>query len=147
MYAEVPSTSAYKRKCTKKILTFAVDYKNRNMKRILYGGLLLATVLCLAACRHTPKPLLPPEQMIEIGMDLRLAEADLAARVPAGASQDLIEAQTQAIYTPILAHYGLSLDEYRQNVHYYLGKPQKMQAIQDEIAERLRALADGPAAE
>lgn len=117
------------------------------MKRILYGGLLLATVLCLAACRHTPKPLLPPERMIEIGMDLRLAEADLAARVPAGASQDLIEAQTQAIYTPILAHYGLSLDEYRQNVHYYLGKPQKMQAIQDEIAERLRALADDPAAE
>lgn len=147
MYAEVLSTSAYKRKCTKKILTFAVDYKNRNMKRILYGGLLLATVLCLAACRHTPKPLLPPERMIEIGMDLRLAEADLAARVPAGASQDLIEAQTQAIYTPILAHYGLSLDEYRQNVHYYLGKPQKMQAIQDEIAERLRALADDPAAE
>lgn len=118
-----------------------------NTKRIL-GGLLLATVLCLAsACRHTPKPLLSPERMIEIGMDLRLAEADLAARVPAGASQDLIETQTQNIYAPILAHYGLSLDEYRRNVHYYLGKPQKMQAIQDQIAERLRALADEPAAE
>lgn len=130
-----------------KILTFAV-YNLRNMKRILYGGLLLATLLCLAsACRHTPKPLLSPERMIEIGMDLRLAEADLAANVPAGANQDLIETQTQAIYTPILAHYGLSLDEYRQNVHYYLGKPQKMQAIQDAIAERLRALADEPAAE
>lgn len=130
-----------------KILTFAV-YNLRNMKRILYGGLLLATLLCLAsACRHTPKPLLSPERMIEIGMDLRLAEADLAANVPAGASQDLIETQTQAIYTPILAHYGLSLDEYRQNVHYYLGKPQKMQAIQDAIAERLRALTDEPAAE
>ncbi|MDE6515895.1 MAG: DUF4296 domain-containing protein [Bacteroidales bacterium] len=118
------------------------------MKRILYGGLLLATLLCLvSACRHTPKPLLSPERMIEIGMDLRLAEADLAARVPAGAGQDLIEAQTQNVYAPILAHYGLSLDEYQQNVHYYLGKPQKMQAIQDAIAERLRALADEPAAE
>lgn len=130
-----------------KILTFAV-YNLRNMKRILYGGLLLATLLCLAsACRHTPKPLLSPERMIEIGMDLRLAEADLAANVPAGANQERLESQTQAIYAPILAHYGLSLDEYRQNVHYYLGKPQKMQAIQDAIAERLRALADEPAAE
>lgn len=118
-------------------------FKNSNMKRILYGGLSLAAVLCLAsACRHTPKPLLTPERMIEIGMDLRLAEAHLAANVPAGAGHDLIEAQTQNVYTPILAHYGLSLDEYRQNVHYYLGKPQKMQAIQDEIAERLRTLAD-----
>ena len=130
-----------------KILTFAV-YNLRNMKRILYGGLLLAILLCLAsACRHTPKPLLSPERMIEIGMDLRLAEADLAANVPAGTNQERLESQTQAIYTPILAHYGLSLDEYRQNVHYYLGKPQKMQAIQDAIAERLRALADEPAAE
>lgn len=127
-----------------KILTFAV-YNVRNMKRILYGGLLLATVLCLAACRHTPKPLLSPERMIEIGMDLRLAEAHLATTVPAGASQDLIETKTQNVYAPILAHYGLSLDEYRQNVNYYLGKPQKMQAIQDEIAERLRALTDEPA--
>lgn len=130
-----------------KILTFAV-YNLRNMKRILYGGLLLATLLCLAsACRHTPKPLLSPERMIEIGMDLRLAEADLAANVPAGANQERLESKTQAIYAPILAHYGLSLDEYRQNVHYYLGKPQKMQAIQDAIAERLRALADEPTAE
>lgn len=118
------------------------------MKRILYGGLLLAAVLCLStACRHTPKPLLSTEKMIEIGMDLRLAEAQLGAAIPAGADKTLLEEKTADVYTPILAHYDLSLDAYMQNVHYYLGKPQKMQAIQDEIAKRLRALADAPTAE
>lgn len=113
------------------------------MKRFLYSGLLLAAVLCLStACRHTPKPLLSPERMIEIGMDIRLAEAHLGATVPAGAGQELVESETKKVYTPILAHYGLSLDEYQANVRYYVGKPQKMQAIQDEIAKRLRAEAD-----
>lgn len=117
------------------------------MKRILYAALSLATLLCIAtACRHTPKPLLSSEEMIEIGMDIRLAEAQLGYSLPAGAGQTLLKDKTEAAYTPILAHYGLSLDAYRQNVQYYLGKPQKMQAIQDEIAKRLRALADGPAA-
>ena len=121
--------------------------KTETMKRILYAALSLAAVLCLAtACRHTPKPLLSPEEMIEIGMDIRLAEAQLAAAIPAGAGQALLEEKTAAIYTPLLAHYGLSLDAYMQNVHYYVGKPQKMQAIQDEIAKRLRALADAPVA-
>lgn len=118
------------------------------MKRILYAALSLAALLCIStACRHTPKPLLSTEEMIEIGMDLRLAEAQLGVSSPAGTGQTLLEEKTAAVYTPILAHYGLSLDAYRQNVHYYVGKPQKMQAIQDEIAKRLRALADGPAAE
>lgn len=118
------------------------------MKRILYTGLWLAAILCIStACRHTPKPLLSTEEMIEIGMDIRLAEAQLGTSIPAGAGQTLLTDKTAAAYTPILAHYGLSLDAYMQNVHYYLGKPQKMQAIQDEIAKRLRALADGPKAE
>ncbi|MDE7149780.1 MAG: DUF4296 domain-containing protein [Bacteroidales bacterium] len=118
------------------------------MKRILYAALSLAAVLCLStACRHTPKPLLSTEKMIEIGMDIRLAEAQLGADIPSGAGQTLLEEKTAAVYTPILAHYGLSLDAYMQNVHYYLGKPQKMQAIQDEIAARLRVMADTPVAE
>lgn len=118
------------------------------MKRILYGGLLLAAVLCLStACRHTPKPLLSTEKMIEIGMDLRLAEAQLGISIPAGAGQTLLEEKTAAVYTPILAHYGLSLDDYNQNILYYIGKPQKMQNIQKEIALRLRALADAPKTE
>ncbi len=111
------------------------------MKRICFIVCCL-TVICLTTSCHrgTPKPLLSTEEMIQIGMDLRLSETYLS-NYASGRGADL-DSATEAVYAPILAHYGVSLDEYNQNVRYYVGKPQKMQTIQEEIAKRLRAEAD-----
>lgn len=110
------------------------------MKRMLYAVCCLAVICVMTACRQgAPKPLLSTEDMIQIGMDLRLSETYLSA---CAAGQTDLDSATKAVYAPILAHYGISLDEYNQNVRYYVGKPQKMQIIQEEIAKRLRAEAD-----
>lgn len=112
---------------------------------MLYAVCCLAVICVMTACRQgAPKPLLSTEEMIQIGMDLRLSETYLST---CAAGQTDLDSATEAVYAPILAHYGISLDEYNQNVRYYVGKPQKMQTIQEEIAKRLRAEADEATAE
>lgn len=111
--------------------------------RLATLAFLLTTVCLFTACNdNKPSKLLSEKEMVAAGVDFRLAEAYLSKALPAGSSNDSIKDLTAKIYDPILAKYEISLALYRENVSYYMLKPQLMHKIQVAIAEQLRTAAD-----
>ncbi len=116
------------------------------MRVILNSILFLVLILLLPSCyeRHfegSPKPekLLSHEQMIEILTDIQLEEA----RVVAQRDKDKAYNNTATQYKEdIVKKYGISVEEFVENLNYYQDQDETLIDIYDEVLANLSRMQE-----
>lgn len=101
--------------------------------RLKYGLLL---VLALVQCKEEEKPegLLPKEEMINLMVDVYLAEARISIlSIPRDSAVQLFYPYEDSL----LRKRGLSDSLLMANYQYYLGKPKELESILDAVIDTL----------
>lgn len=107
--------------------------------------LVIGSFIFLLACAekerkvvvNKPDRLLTQEQLIEVMVDFRIAEASIRHIAGKGENTKKI---TPYYYKPMLQKHNITIEEYGANLEYYSHDPDKMDQIYAEVVNRLSEL-------
>lgn len=103
--------------------------------------LLLFAVLCYASCSGdnaaVPAGILSKDKMIEVLLDVHLAESSVNSR---GLTNLQLNQLIATRYDGILKSHETTFPEFKKSFDYYLQHPEQFEEIYQEIVNRLTAL-------
>ena len=104
------------------------------MKHLLF----IIILLSLGSCKHLtddkPADLIPQQQMIDILVDIHVADALVEQKYGA---QNPNLPLTNALYTRIDQNYHITAAQYKTSYHYYEAHPQLMDKMYEQVITEL----------
>ena len=105
----------------------------------------ICVCMVLTACKgDRPQPFLNEAKMCDLLTEIRLIEAhlyDTKERHSAEANRVMLD-RSLDVYVPVFKKYGINYAQYEALMHYYMARPDRMEKILRQSADRLREMKE-----
>ncbi len=100
------------------------------MKQLLFCILLLSLIGCNETQAPKPKDLIPQDKMIEVLVDIHVADAVVEHKYGADHPNPAL---TSALYKKIYINHGITAEQYKTSYKYYEMEPDMMNKMYDKV--------------
>lgn len=109
------------------------------MKYFVLFAIILLFSFCDSADK-VPREIIQPGPMAEILTDIQLAEGALKAQFILGDSGKKL---APYYYEPVYLKHGVTGEQFRTSLSFYLDHPEKIQPVYDQVLENLNKMESG----